>query len=202
MPTGSTGAPGSRTPGVRATGHRHSSRGGPRPSPRPGARPGATRPRAGGPAVPTVRRPRLTGRAAVLMLVLGVLVVSYASSMRAYLEQRSQMATLRAQIASSQTAISSLSREEKRFRDPAYIRSLAHERLGWVLPGEISFQVLGANGKPLAGQDDLGGNGSTPRPLRTQWWQSAWQSVEAAGHPPTRHDSPATRIEAPRPHRP
>ena len=41
---------------------------------------------------PRRRRPRLTGRAAILVLVLAVLTVSYASSLRAYLQQREHIA--------------------------------------------------------------------------------------------------------------
>jgi hypothetical protein len=46
-----------------------------------------------------VKRSRFTGRAAVLVLVLAVLTVSYASSLRAYLQQRAHIGDLKAQIA-------------------------------------------------------------------------------------------------------
>jgi len=49
--------------------------------------------RAPGGAVGAVR-PRLTSRAAVLVLVLGVLLVSYASSLRSYVDQRRHVADL------------------------------------------------------------------------------------------------------------
>src|SRR5688500_18324178 len=111
---------------------------GPRPglSTRPGAR--GPRPRAAGtrttssrvaepvaaaarPAVPrsTGRHPRFTGRAAVLVLVLAVLTVSYASSLRAYLQQRSHIGDLKAQIAEREASINDLEREKKRWDDPA-----------------------------------------------------------------------------------
>src|SRR5690349_23258602 len=85
---------------------------GPRGRPGPGRRPGAPRParplaaRPGdGPA--TARRPRsrLTGRAAVLVLVLAVLTVSYASSLRAYLQQRAHIGELKSQIAEREASI-------------------------------------------------------------------------------------------------
>ena len=40
-------------------------------------------------------RPRFTNRMAILVLVVAVLVVSYASSMRAYLQQRSHIEDLK-----------------------------------------------------------------------------------------------------------
>ena len=54
------------------------------------------------------RPSRLTGRAAILVLVVSVLAVSYASSMRAYLQQRDQIGDLKDQIALRQASISDL----------------------------------------------------------------------------------------------
>src|SRR6478672_1274590 len=56
---------------------------------------------AGGTAA-RVRGPRFTSRAVILLLVLAVLAMSYASSMRAYLQQRSHIADLKTQIAQRQ----------------------------------------------------------------------------------------------------
>ena len=53
---------------------------------------------------------------AVLVVVVAVLVVSYASSMRAYLQQRAHINDLRAQIDSSQRDIKALEREKRRGR--------------------------------------------------------------------------------------
>jgi cell division protein FtsB len=176
----------------------------PRPGSRPGAGPGPrrgaarTRPAA---ARPTGARPRVTGRAAILVLVLAMLMVSYASSMRAYLEQRQHLAGLRADIASSEANIARLEREKKRWRDPAYVRTVAHERFGWVLPGEIGFQVLDANGKPLGHTDTLSDPSTVTEANRPLWWQSAWGSVVAAGRKPVDQSDvppPATRIRAPK----
>jgi cell division protein FtsB len=145
---------------------------------------------------PTVR-PRFTGRAAILVLVMAVLVMSYASSLRAYLEQRHHLQTLRSGIAESRGSIAALEREQKRWQDPAFLRAKAHERLGWVLPGEIAFQVIDEDGKPLDDDDTLTGPGEeAERSAGPLWWQSAWQSVELAGVPKQERETPrpATRI--------
>jgi cell division protein FtsB len=128
-------------------------------------------------------RPRFTGRAAILVLVLALLVMSYASSMRAYLQQRSDIAELRASIVKNQAAVDRLSREKKRWHDPAYVQSVAHQRFGWVLPGEIGFQVLDDNGKPMDHTDSLSAPSSVAERTRPLWWQSAWGSVVASGRP-------------------
>ena len=183
-------------------GNRRPSRGsGPRGQSRPGGRPrrGSARARAQAAAAPPPR-PRLTGRAAVLVLVLAVLMVSYASSMRAYLEQRHEMQALSADIADSRANIKALEREKERWQDPAFVRAQARERFGWVLPGEVEFQVIDAHGKPLDHQDTLSDPQAATGAKRPLWWQSAWKSVEYAGHPEDVHNvpPPATKIVAPK----
>ena len=178
----------------------------PRPGPgaRPGAGPGPRRgvprqrtPGRGGQAAP---RPRLTGRAAILVLVLAVLMVSYASSMRAYLEQRRHQADLSANISESRATIADLQREKKRWNDPAYVRTVAHQRFGWVLPGEIGFQVLDDDGKPLGHTDTLADPSAVTVAEQPQWWQSAWGSVVTAGKPEVARGDvpqPVTKIKPP-----
>lgn len=172
---------------------------GARPGAGPGPRRGAPRPRAAAPdAVPA--RPRFTGRAAILVLVVALLTVSYASSMRAYLDQRNHLATLSASITKSQAEVDRLSREKRRWNDPAYVRTVAHQRFGWVLPGEIGFQVLDADGLPLDHSDSLSAPNSVTEATRPLWWQSAWGSVVAAGKPqvdPRDVPPPVSRIRAP-----
>ncbi|HET9827319.1 MAG TPA: septum formation initiator family protein [Nocardioidaceae bacterium] len=133
----------------------------------------------------------------MLVLVLALLTVSYASSMRAFLHQRHQLATLSATISSSQADVDRLTQERDRWRDPAFVRTVAHQRLGWVLPGEIGFQVLDEHGRPLSHTDSLPAQDSVTGATRPLWWQSAWGSVLAAGRPQVEKGSvppPATSI--------
>ena len=157
----------------------------------------AGRPVPAGPvaAVPgALRRPRLTGRAAILVLVLAVLTVSYASSLRAYLQQRSQIEELKSQIALRQASISDLEREKDRWKDPAYIEQQARG-LNYVMPGETSYVVLDEDGKPLQQQSTLTDPATVAKKDPTAWWSTAWQSVELAGNPPKPTPPPATKID-------
>ncbi|MCW2762148.1 MAG: septum formation initiator family protein [Marmoricola sp.] len=133
---------------------------------------------------------------AILVVVLAVLVVSYASSMRAYLQQRSHIAELRSQIAGSETDIKALEREKRRWQDDAYIETQARERFGWVLPGETSYQVIDRNGKPLERSDELTDPDSVARPVPESWWDKVYGTVEAADHP-KKAPTPATNITPP-----
>lgn len=134
---------------------------------------------------------------AILVVVVAVLVVSYASSMRAFLHQRSHINDLRVQIVQSKNDITRLEREKKRWDDKAYVQAQARERLGWVLPGETSYQVLDSNGKPLAAAGDL----TDPRQIAVTvpepWWDRLQGSVRNADHPP-KPPTPAASIVPPK----
>jgi cell division protein FtsB len=143
------------------------------------------------------RRPRLTGRAAVLVLVVAVLAVSYASSMKAYLQQRAHIEDLKAQIASTSAEIDDLEREKRRWDDDAYVRAQARERFGYVMPGETAYVVLDEHGKPLEGQAELHDPQEVLAEVPQAWWQDAWASVELAGNPPKDQPPPATDLDAP-----
>jgi len=158
---------------------------GPRGKAGPGRATGAARPTGRRPATAPrgAGRPRVTGRAAILILVLAVLAVSWASSFRAYLQQRDHLAQLRAEIKTTGDDIKGLEREKRRYHDEAYIKQQARMRFTYVMPGEESYQVLDENGRPLDSPDHLANPGSREGEPKA-WYDTAWESVELAGNPP------------------
>ena len=166
-----TGPGGPRRPGRRGVG---------RVTARPAAGPGGI-----GEATAR-RRPRITGRATVLLLVLAVLAVSYASSLRAYLEQRSHIVELKATIAERRATIDELELEKQRWEDPAYVSQQARERFGYVKPGATPFVVLGDDGEPLQSESELTDPDTVAPEEKRAWYDDAWDSVKLAGHPPTK----------------
>ncbi len=175
-------------------------------APRPGGRTGPGRdtgstravraPLAAEPATSGRRRPRLTGRATVLVLVLSLLTISYASSLRAYLDQREHIGDLKSQIALRQARIDDLEREKRRWEDPAFVRQQARD-LNYVMPGETAYVVLDEDGKPLDTEATLSDPPKVTPKAPTAWWSTAWKSVELAGNPPKPEDKqrPATKID-------
>jgi len=131
----------------------------------------------------------------VLVLVLAVLTVSYASSLRAYLQQRSHINELKTSIAQHEANIDSLETEKARWDDPAYVRIQARERLGYVMPGEKTYLVLDENGQPLEPQAELQDPAAVIRSTDTAWWDDAWASVELAGDPPRAGRAPVPSID-------
>ena len=75
------------------------------------------------------------------VLVLAVLTVSYASSLKAYLQQRQHIAELRSQIAQSEADIDALEREKSRWRDPAFVQSQARVAAA-VAAGKFAEEIV------------------------------------------------------------
>jgi cell division protein FtsB len=176
---------------------------GPRPTSRPGAGPGRGKPRArsqvrkpsssartpkpgtpDGPTAPLLRRgSSLTARAIALAVVLLILTISYATSLRIYFAQAHEIASTNAEIADRQHRISELQGELARWGDETYVRTQARERLGWVVPGETGFAVVGADGKPLGGGAKITAETAPDEPAQDAWWSKLWGSVQAADRP-------------------
>ena len=125
--------------------------------------------------------------------MLAALTMSYASSMRAYITQRSHIQDLKAAIAEREANIDALEREKRRWDDPAFVRAQARERFGYLMPGETGYQVLGEDGRPIEGEAELADPGEAVRAVPEPWWSDAWESVELAGHPP-KDDGAATLL--------
>ncbi len=182
---------------ARRQGRRHGPSG-PRRRPGPGRR-GVERPGRAPEVAPeteaTKPRSRLTSRAAVLVLVVAVLMVSYASSMKAFLQQRAHINDLKAQIVQREANIDALEAEKQRWSDPAYIEQQARARLGYVMPGEKTYLVLDEDGNALRPQSDLDDPAEVLSTTPTPWWSDAWESVELAGHPPKPAKPPAAEID-------
>lgn len=144
-------------------------------------RPGGTSPAPEPRAAAEGGRP--SGRVAIVALILLVLVISYASSLRAWLQQRDDVAAARAELAQTQTSIEDLERTKLRWEDPAFIEQQARLRLGWVLPGEVGYRVIGADGEPL-GDSVLEPEELAAQAAPEDWYASLWGSIEAAGADP------------------
>jgi hypothetical protein len=131
---------------------------------------------------------------------MAVLTVSFASSLKAYLQQRQHIAELKAQIAQSEADINGLEREKNRWRDPAYVQSQARARFGYVMPGETSYVVLGADGNPLQSETALTPKREVLVKEPTAWFETAWESVLLAGNPPAPEEKPKPldHIDAPK----
>lgn len=120
-----------------------------------------------------------TWRLAVLLVVVAGLALVLAHSLRVYFAQSQEIAAVRVDIAAKQEQIADLEDKLNRWEDPQYVRSVARVRLGWVMPGEVGYRVIGADGQPLDGATIDTGD-ATETGL---WWERMWGSVAAADMP-------------------
>ena len=115
--------------------------------------------------------------------MLLILTISYATSLRIYFAQAHEIASTNAEITERQQRIGALQGELARWGDEAYVRTQARERLGWVVPGEIGYTVVGADGKPVGGGAKITAETAPNEPAQGAWWSKLWGSVEAADRP-------------------
>jgi len=115
--------------------------------------------------------------------VLLILTISYATSLRIYFSQAHEISATKAEIAERQQRIRDLQGDLARWGDESYVRTQARERLGWVVPGETGYAVIGADGKPLGGGAEIKAEAASQEPPQDSWWSKLWGSVQAADWP-------------------
>lgn len=124
-------------------------------------------------------RPRFTGRAAVLALVLCSLIAALAYPTRQFIAQRSQIAAQRSAAEQARARVQELRRLKARWQDPAYVRAQARTRLHYAMPGETPYISV----DPAAGQRPSDDAASSRGTDRRPWYSSVWDSVDAADRP-------------------
>ncbi|MEW2247151.1 MULTISPECIES: FtsB family cell division protein [unclassified Streptomyces] len=118
------------------------------------------------------RRSRLTGRAALLALVVCSLIVALAYPMRQYVSQRAEIADLQRQKQQAQQRVEQLRDLKARWQDDAYAEQQIRKRLHYVLPGETGYVVVDPDAARQAHTD----SGSADRP----WYSNVWDGVDKA----------------------
>ncbi|NEB80637.1 septum formation initiator family protein [Streptomyces sp. SID14478] len=118
------------------------------------------------------RRSRLTGRAALLVLVLCTLIVALAYPMRQYVSQRGEIADLQRQQQEAKERVDRLRDDKARWQDDAYAEQRIRERLHMVMPGETGYVVP----DPHATASSRVEQGAADRP----WYANVWDGVDKA----------------------
>lgn len=127
---------------------------------------------------------RFTRRALVLALVVVVLAISFGGSLRIYLNQQHDLAVAEQEIRDRSAQIADLEAELARWDDPDFVKAQARERLGWVMPGETGYRVVGADGRPLGGGVVIESEQQLPAGEHDPvWWDRLWGSVQTADAP-------------------
>ncbi len=127
---------------------------------------------------------RLARRALVLASVAVFLVVMLGSTVAAWVHQRTQIAALRDKVAAQEQDVATLSAEQERWTDPAYVEQQARQRLKFVKPGEKSYTVLNPT-TPHTTPASVGADVAQPK-AALPWYETVWQSARTADAPGAR----------------
>jgi hypothetical protein len=125
----------------------------------------------------------------MIVISVGIVVLMLAPQVRPWVEQRSRINALRAEVAENHRDVQAMEAERRRWRDPAYVETQARARLHFVFPGETGYVVL--DDRPGA-ESDAGGSGSVDTAPTGEngardpggdrpWYDDLWRSMTAAG---------------------
>ncbi len=123
---------------------------------------------------------RLTGRAALLFLVLTALALTLAWPARQYVDQRRQIASLRSQTQVTKDRVTLLQQQVQQWSDPQYVEAQARQRLHFRLPGETAYVVLRPQHHDATAAPPKELTSAPTQP----WYSSMWDSVEQASKKP------------------
>jgi cell division protein FtsL len=122
---------------------------------------------------------RLTGRAAVLAVVICAIALSLAYPVREYVTQRKQIDALVAQQQVMLNQVKNLEQEQARLNDPSYIEQLARQELDMCFPRTTCYIVTGGQHQVSTARVAKAG----PAPWYDKLWQSVQQADATTGNP-------------------
>jgi len=124
------------------------------------------------------RPTRLTGRAALLAVVICAIALSLAYPVREYIAQRQQIDQLLAEQQTLATQVKALQEQDTKLSQTWYIEQEARDELHMCFPQEQCYEVI--SGQPA------GTSTARPQPVADPWYAKLWQSVQQAGASPAR----------------
>lgn len=119
-------------------------------------------------------------RAAILAAVVCVLTLTIAGPVRTYFAQRTEMRQLAASEAALREQIAELEGQKAKLADPVYIAAQARERLGFVKPGDIPYQVQ----LPVPAGAAVDGGPQAGVASGDPWYTALWHTIADTPHGP------------------
>jgi cell division protein FtsB len=125
-----------------------------------------------------VRSARLTGRAAVLAVVICAIALSLAYPVREYIAQRQQIDQLLTAEQSLSSQVKGLETESGQLSQPWYIEQQARDQLHYCFPDEKCYVVVD-------GQSPY--TSTVPKTsAAVPWYSRLWRSVQRADAEPSK----------------
>ena len=146
----------------------------PEQSPQPQSWSAGSSPAQGAALAAVARSTKLTGRAALLAVVICAIALSLAYPVREYIAQRQQIDQLLAQQQTLTTQVKALQAENNKLSQTWYIEQAARDELHMCFPQEQCYQVVTDQPKQTA---------AGPNAAVSPWYATLWQSVQKADAP-------------------
>jgi cell division protein FtsB len=124
------------------------------------------------------RSTRLTGRAALLAVVICAIALSLAYPVREYIAQRQQIDQLLAQQQTASAQVRALQEQDQKLGQTWYVEQRARQELHMCFPGEQCYEVISGQPAPAAAARQ-----TAPA---VPWYAKLWQSVQRADTQPSR----------------
>jgi cell division protein FtsB len=124
------------------------------------------------------RQTKLTGRAALLAVVICAIALSLAYPVREYIAQRQQINQLLAQQQTTQAQVRELTQQSVKLSQIPYIEQQAEDQLHMCFPNEQCYEVI--SGQPASAA------GAAPQAPANPWYGKLWQSVQHANAEPAK----------------
>jgi len=121
------------------------------------------------------RSTKLTGRAALLAVVICAIALSLAYPVREYIAQRQQVDQLLAQQQTLAAQVAALGEENTKLSQTWYIEQEARDELHMCFPEEQCYEVI--SGQPAKA------SAARPQTVADPWYAKLWQSVQQADAP-------------------
>ena len=124
------------------------------------------------------RSTKLTGRAALLAVVICAIALSLAYPVREYIAQRQQIDQLLAQQQTMAAQVKALQAEKSKLSQTWYIEQEARDQLHMCFPQEQCYEVV--SGQPAKASV------SKPQAVADPWYAKLWDSVQKADESPSK----------------
>jgi cell division protein FtsB len=128
--------------------------------------------------VAAARSTKLTGRAALLAVVICAIALSLAYPVREYIAQRQQIDQLLAQQQTIAAQVKALQAERTKLSRTWYIEQEARDELHMCFPQEQCYEVV--SGQPAKASV------AKPQAVADPWYAKLWSSVQKADASPSK----------------
>jgi cell division protein FtsB len=131
-------------------------------------------------AMAAAARPtKLTGRAALLAVVICAIALSLAYPVREYIAQRQQIDQLLALQQANAAQVQALEQQDGKLTQTWYVEQQAEDELHMCFPNEQCYEVV-------SGRSAQAASAKAKQAVTNPWYATLWQSVQRADAEPDR----------------